>query len=178
MKEFLSGKILLNILSLFLIFTAAIAEEEETRGGPVNVQFIPLDESSIHRDEGYIRPLGASKFSAAASPFIPRDATTTCSTEQVHVTLGDTSDSVFITFVNGNASANQVFYSTSKNAVQYNLKTVNTSAPGTSNSYSQLLYINSYLYKPAMGAPLETESYIVQLENTTRWVDINIILFN
>ena len=173
MRELLSGKFLVNILNLLLIFAAANAEEELDRRGPINVQFVPLDENSIHRDEGYIRPLGASKFSAAASPFIPRDATTTCSTEQVHVSLGDTSDSVFITFVNGNASANQVLYSTSKYAVQYNLKTVNTSAPGTSNSYSQLLYINDYLYKPAMGAPLETESYIVQLENTTRWVGIH-----
>lgn len=160
---------LVNLITIFLILVSASnAEDEEVSKSPINVQFIPLEEDSVHRDEGYIRPLGASKF-AAAAPYIPRDATTTCSTEQVHVSLGDSIDSVFITFVNGNATANQVLYSASKYALQYNLKTVNVSAPGTSKSYSQLLYINNYLYKPAMGAPLETQSYIAQLENTSRY---------
>jgi hypothetical protein len=56
--------------------------------------------------------------------------------------------------VNGNANANKVLYSTTKRALQYNLKAVNVFAPGTSKSFSQLLYINNYLYKPAMGTPL------------------------
>ena len=42
-------------------------------------------EDSVHSDGGYIRPLGASKFVTAAAPYLPREATTTCSTEQVHV---------------------------------------------------------------------------------------------
>ena len=157
---------LLNLISIILILSEFNAKVSSS--SPIKVQFIPLEEDSIHRDEGYIRPLGASKFVTAAAPYIPRDATTTCSTEQVHVSLGDSSDSVFITFVNGNASANKVLYSTNKNVLQYNLKALNVSSPGTSKSYSQLLYINNYLYKPAMGAPLETQSYIAQLENTSR----------
>lgn len=42
-------------------------------------------------------------------------------------------------------------------------------ARGSSNTYSQLLYLTSYLLQPPMGAPGTTPDAIKQLANTTSW---------
>ena len=129
------------------------------------IRFIPLDTDAPDRGEGYIRPLGASK-----TKILPRDATTSCYSEQVHVSLGDSDDSFFITFVNSNATDNKVLYSTSLKALESgNSNNISISTGGMSHSYSQLLYISSNLWKPYMGAPLESTTYINSLENTSSW---------
>mmetsp|Transcript_24268 Transcript_24268/g.33296 ORF Transcript_24268/g.33296 Transcript_24268/m.33296 type:complete len:626 (-) Transcript_24268:167-2044(-) len=132
------------------------------------VTFIALPEDSKARGESYVRPLGGSKVFTEA--YLPRDATTSCYEQQVHVSLGDSDDSVFISYVSSNQSANTVLFSQNKLSLQSGYqKNITTSKADSSVSYSQLLYIYDYLYAPEMGKPLETASYIVKLQNSSVW---------
>lgn len=149
---------LINFLSLLV----GSARGDSYAG--VNFVSLPLD---MPRGESYRRPIGASKF---ALEYVPVETSVTCSSQQVHVSLGDSDDSVFISFVSSNATETGVLYSPFKSGVQYNVPAlVNVSYESFISSYSQLLYIRSYLYDPYMGAPSEDIGYIFKLENSSVW---------
>lgn len=74
---------------------------------------------------------------------------------------------MLVTFVSMNLSQNLVYYSSNRDDLDDGQATV---AIGSSTSYSQLLDINSYLYKPQMGIPnLNDTLYLVNLQNTSSW---------
>jgi len=155
-------------LFIFGIIQANADDFQNIEFSDPKVRFLHLPADSKARGEGYVRPLGGSKVSSQA--YLPRDATTSCYEQQVHVSLGDSDDSVFVSYVSSNRSGNTVLFSTNKLSLQNGyLRNISISKADTSISYSQLLYIYSYLYDPPMGKPLESANYIVKLENSSVW---------
>jgi hypothetical protein len=107
-----------------------------------------------------------------------------CDAEQIHVTLGGTSyNSVIFSFVSSNVSldtSSNVYVSEQESVLQNSFEvldeiaaTKNTPfnslmvATGSRSAFSELMYIYSYLYAPAMGEPQAPASEIVSLENTS-----------
>ena len=72
-----------------------------------------------------------------------------CGSEQVHINLGNDDFSVIVSFATPiNTTTSSVVYSTNENDLFENINV--QTAFGTVASYSELIYITSFLYQPAM----------------------------
>lgn len=126
-------------------------------------------EAANVRAEDYQRPVGGS--GQYTSPLREAEPTPGCDSEQIHVTLGDLFDSVIVSFTsasNSSLTPSVVFFSKNQN----DLVTLSNSASfakGSSEVYSELIYITSYEYNPPMGVPPVEEAEIIALENTADW---------
>ena len=103
----------------------------------------------------------------SVEPVSPEDPL--CDSEQIHINLGNGDSSVLVSYSSFLATTQSaVFYSTDKFAVLNNVDGVGQ-ATGSVMSYSELISVNTYLYKPAMGDPTVDSSVIVTKENTANW---------
>lgn len=115
----------------------------------------------------YRRPLGGSKMYAADRINRP---TAECESQQIHVGLGDSLNSVVVSYVSNTFNA-EVYYSSNKESV-LNMDTSSKfllHSIGTSRAHSELYYIIRNLVDPSMGEPISTEEAIRVLEDTSNW---------
>ena len=125
------------------------------------------------KGESYKRPLGRSNLSNSQK-FSRKLSETSNKSEQVHITLGEESNSILISYASFDDNIKSLIqYSTSLDALsKYSNNTNNNSiliATGSKLTYSQLLYVHNGLYDPTMGAPDETAAHIISLQDTSHW---------
>jgi hypothetical protein len=91
-----------------------------------------------------------------------------CTSEQIHVTLGDKVGVAIISFASPDPSTpSSVQYSFDENAFSQGGKML--TATGVRESYSNLNSVNSRLYAPSIGMASESYNYILSLQNTSSW---------
>ena len=125
------------------------------------------------KGESYKRPLGRSNLSNSQKSSRKLSETSNKS-EQVHITIGDESNSIIISYASFDDNIKSlVQYSSSLDALsQYSNCTINNnilSATGSKLTYSQLLYVNGGLLNPSIGTPDETAANIISLQDTSHW---------
>ena len=159
----------------------SISLAEHVRSRPVHFQPAEVRGEEYQRPSGssplHVRreDLSTSPVRAAALKQTSASTSIPCSAiEQVHVTLGNTLDSVIVSFVSTVFSTpSDVYFGTDQSSVANSplsspAANVNA-ATGSAVTYSELLYIVGNLYSHTLGAPEQTASYIVSLEDTTSW---------
>ncbi len=135
-----------------------------------NVEFYTAESDTI--GDKYIRPkrherIDVQKYIEERSVG-SSNADSECVTDQVHLTLGDTSDSVVISFASTLIDSESIVkYSTNKDSFESGGNF--HKATGVSTSYSELMYIVGNLYNPTMGVPEGNLSEIIKVENTSVW---------
>jgi len=92
-----------------------------------------------------------------------------CDSEQIHINLGNTDSSVMVSYASFlETTPSIVYYSTDKTAVLNQIEGVGQTT-GSVMSYSELIFIDDYLYEPVMGDPTVNSSVVVTKENTANW---------
>lgn len=86
-----------------------------------------------------------------------------CMSNQVHITLGDDSSSIIVSYASKVTSVPSTveLYSPSESDGMLFY--------GSASSYSELISVTSFLYSPAMGDPMSTKDAVVKAENTAPW---------
>jgi len=161
----------------------SISLAEHVRSRPVHFQPAKVRGEEYQRPSGS-SPLHVSKEDLSTSPVRTAALKQTSSSsipcsviEQVHMTLGNTLDSVIVSFVSTNPSTPSiVYFGTDESSVANSPLSSKSfgvkAATGRSITYSELLYIDKKLYglpPPGLGAPKQTASYLISLEDTSSW---------
>ena len=114
----------------------------------------------------YRRAGSSRQLSLAEIGFCSADSAAPCESEQVHIQLGGPGAMV-VTF----ASASEAVAS----SIEYWESTSNATAPslvahGTKHAYSQLIYVEDYLFEPQMGRPAaEVVDEVLAMQDTQAW---------
>ena len=123
------------------------------------------------RGEDYVRPKPSAIHDI--STFDVTSASSSCSVEQVHISVGDEEGSIVVSYTSPAFNLPSIVY-----VAEYAelLSDVIPSSPSVTvvygdkpYFYSSLIYIVPNLINPAMGAPAETVNDIVKMENTSAW---------
>jgi hypothetical protein len=148
---------------------------------PVEVSFHKL-QSQKNMGTSYQRPLGSSQIATflgkkkkeqqrqrdAARAVDSHSQLDMCSSSQVHITLGNDDSSIVISFASKDASTPSTV-ETFEDLFGLKLRKSTRLFTGTSDSYSELMYLSTYLTEPAMGDPAKTKKEVADLENTSTW---------
>ena len=134
---------------------------------PPNVAFYPallrgdVYERKSEPAERYIDPL--------------QDEDVDCPSQQIHISLGDTLDSVVVSYASFEFSTpSSVQFSTDLEALMAedddgSYSKLVTTAVGTKRAYSELLYTVYFSMNPAMGQPTVNKSEWVDMLDTSDW---------
>jgi acid phosphatase type 7 len=165
------------LLHTYLIQSLASNKLEVDRISRSRFANLATFEIASVKEKDYIRPLGASQLA-------PPTTIASCSSQQVHVSMGNQENEMFITFVSSNFSINYssqdqpcvVIGESLADVMNYDVNkpataslTSATTLKCWSESYSQLIWITSGLYAPYMGGVTEPASDILTLQNTSVW---------
>lgn len=122
------------------------------------------------KGDTYVRPPATSTRYQSLPLHAQNDADPACTTDQIHISLGDELSSMVVSFAtySNDTTPSKVTYSVDENAVLAQSSAAKV-AMGSFRTHSQLLYIINNLVDPSMGQPTATEEEIVALQDTKSW---------
>jgi len=191
MAQYLSNTKFLKSLYLLLLFNCYIFKSHadscvcDTDSGTrvlsrklYNEKSVSFYDASVHDSvtgQHFKRPKGASKYHGENKMNVGQD-NGLCQAEQIHISLGDTLDSVTVSYTSLLVNSSSIVsYSKSETDLLTYDGTTNTNTngvfdvTGSFRAYTELIYMVHYLTDPAMGAPTATVDEVLDRLDTTDW---------